>query len=194
MMSFWASILNGIASTATSEDAFKRRLTPLSALDELRSFNEIGSIRRAAASIEQPVYRFEWLLNSFQFAAGVVSEDQVADMARYLNRSEVFQHVAPHFYGSTTWDCVLSILLERCPPEGRPRLLQTFEEVGHMQGIVREQFVSAFFYFEIFMGVMSEEDTIRILKRSPSFSIAKANSTFAFEIVEGYPQYKVLLD
>jgi len=194
MMSFWATILNGIASTTTSENAFRRRLTPANALDELRSFNEIGSIRRAAEAIEDPVYSFEWLLNSFQYAAGVVSQELVVDMGRYLNRSDVFQHVAPHFYGNTTWTCVLSILLTRCAPEKRPRLLSIFEEVGHMQGIVREQFVSPFFFFESFMGALSEEDAIRILKRSPSFSIAKMNSIFALKVVEAYPQYKVLLD
>lgn len=192
-MSLLGFLRNGWASVAANEEQFQARLTAENALDELERFNENPRIQSAARSIEDPVLAFEWLLNSFQYVSGVIAPDHIHMMALYLNQSQVFLNVAPHFYSSTTWIHVIHPLIDRSPSSKRPSLLVALERVGHMQGVATAGMLQPYDFFDKLTESLSVEDAVLFLRGSPSFSIAKQDQGFVVDVLSRYPQYKSLL-
>ncbi|PCH58707.1 MAG: hypothetical protein COC19_08275 [SAR86 cluster bacterium] len=179
-----------------SSEEFQKRLTPENTLDELKDFNSNPRIL-AGAEKTAGEYGSEWFLNSFQYASYEVAEKDIVSMAHYINISDVFNLVAPQFYGNTSWNHVVRNLFNRCPPEDSLALLNTLESNGHMQGMMRERHLgceAVYVYFENATAGLSVEDSIRALKHSPSFAIVKQDQNFRTAVLEDWPEYKSLLD
>lgn len=188
-MSFWKKIM-GILPSA---DDWRETLTPENTLEKLKEYNSNDQI--ITASKELPP-RGE-LLNSFQYAAAKILPGDIVKMAHYLNASEVFNRVAPAF-GGTAWQYVVEIMFDRCPEKERLELLSVLETRGHMQNIVKETGLggaaATSLYFNIITRSLDVQDSIRFLKNSPSFKIARGNKNFAISTIQYHPDYKPLLD
>lgn len=181
---------------SADELGYQQQLTPDNALAKLTEYNEKPGMIAYARRRDVPKLEREWLLNSFQFAAGKVAPNDVVRMAFFLNSSDVFNSVAPDFYGGGTWHNVVQRLIDRCPPAQRPNLLHALEDRGHLQGVMRENgsaagCASTVFYRQIAEAI-SVQDAKIIFSRSPSFQIAKQNRAFALDTIQNYPQFKDL--
>lgn len=192
-MSVAGNIRNAVASLATNERAFRDRLTPATALIELKRFNENQRIRAAARGIATPVERFEWLLNSFQYAASTVDPSDILDMAVFLNECPVFRNVAPHFFGSTAWNLVVCRLLVRCDPEERPSLLRILEERDYLQAVAREGVIGAWVFYRLVPEALNFDQSTVLLRESPSFAIIAKQEPFIEETLTTYPAYGSLV-
>lgn len=173
---------------------FEDRITPETALEELKKYNDDPNVIRLSKEPLGP--KNGWLLNTFQHAAYKIHPNRIVDMGRYLSTSEVFNALAKD---PGTEHHVIERMFERCPLEKRPQLLTTLESGnGTLQTIVKTTNLRSigptFFYFNMVTENLDVQDTIRLLKYSPSFQIAKRTPGFASRVIEDYPQYKPLLD
>ncbi len=190
-MSLWKKILQVHPDT----EEWKETLTPENTLEKLKEYNSNDIV--IAKSKKLPPQ--EWLLNSFQYASYKILPDDVVRMADYLNSSEVFKRVAPAFYGNTTWNHVVYNMFDRCSAEKRVDLLSTLESNrGHMQKIVKSVGLggaaATSLYYNIITESLNVQDSIRLLKNSPSFQIVKNNPNFSSSTIGYHPDYKPLLD
>jgi hypothetical protein len=182
---------------SADESRFRNELTPENALQKLQEYNNNRNIINYARRTDAPKNSEEWLLDSFQFAASIIAESDILDMARYMNVSEVFKLVAPKFYGSSKLYDIVANLADRCPHDKRLRLMQALEENGHLQGIMRENPWARADAPSMFFGIIGEgrsvEDMKIVLKRSRAFQIAKRDQHFVLETIDTYPAFKDLL-
>jgi len=96
------------------------------------------SIRRIAKLIPEGKERFdyEWLINPFQYARQTIhntNTEKFIDFAQYLNGSEVWADVSPHFYDSSAWTQVYQPILDYCSKEHVQRLANILNQKGALQ-------------------------------------------------------------
>ncbi len=86
-----------------------------------------------------------------------------------------------------------SIKLRALTPFSTP--FSPFSLFNDMQGVVLEGLgmSETFFYFEIVTEGYSAEESIHLLKHSPSLRIAKNGKNYSSSVINKYPEYKELL-
>jgi len=117
----------------------KLKLNPEQALQILSEYTDNKTVIRTARRVRKDnAYSggYEFLINPFQYVRETIQDtnkERLIDYARYLNGSEVWKYVSPHFYNGSAYTQVYGPMLDHCPKERKQELADILNARGALQ-------------------------------------------------------------
>lgn len=81
---------------------------------------------------------YEWIINPFQYVRQSIGKDQFFEFAQYLNRSDVWENAAPHFFDSSSWTRVYEPMLVYCAKDRVQELTDILNKKGLLHACFEE--------------------------------------------------------